>query len=224
MKKVHIIILSLIGIVSFAAAFGTGFILKRNKAIAATAKAAAAASAQTATPSAKTETPEDPTKNLNETALPENQLTSLIYDLRQKVEEAKNKQKEIEQDALRVKITHQTLASEIEQLNQLRENLNQTLLTLQEKERSIRNNLTEIESAEKANLVKLAAYYDKMDPTQSAKILTTMTANNQIKDAVKILYYMSERTVSKLLGEIATTKPETASALSLLLKQIKEKP
>jgi flagellar motility protein MotE (MotC chaperone) len=63
-----------------------------------------------------------------------------------------------------------------------------------------------------------------MDTTQSAKILTTMASNNQIKDAVKILYYMSERNAGKLLGEIGTTRPDTASELSLQLKQIKEKP
>jgi flagellar motility protein MotE (MotC chaperone) len=223
MNKLHIIVLALTGTISFGAAFGTGFILKRNKALAATA-AAAAASAQAATPPAKTATPVNLAENFNETTLSENQLKTLIYDLRQKMEDTKDRQKEIEQDAERINITHQTLASEIEQLNQLRENLNQTLLAIQEKERSIRDSLTEIEAVEKTNLTKIAATYDKMDPAQSAKILTTMAANNQTKDAVKILYYMSERSVAKLLGEIGTTRPETAGALSLLLKQIKEKP
>jgi flagellar motility protein MotE (MotC chaperone) len=223
MNKLHIIVLILTGTVSFGAAFGTGFILKRNKALAAAASAGTI-SAQAATSSAKTATPVNLTENFNETTLSENQLKTLIYDLRQKIEDTKNRQKEIEQDAERIIITRQTLAGEIEQLNQLRENLNQTLLTLQEKECSIRDSLTEIEAVEKANLVKIAATYDKMDPTQSAKILTTMVSNNQIKDAVKILYYMSERSAGKLLGEIGTTRPETASTLSLLLKQIKEKP
>jgi flagellar motility protein MotE (MotC chaperone) len=161
---------------------------------------------------------------VGETNMSEGQLKSLIYDLRQKMEETKNKQKELEQEAGRIEITRQTLAGETEQLNQLRENLNKTLSAMQEKERSINEKMTEIESVEKANLQRIAATYDKMDTTQSAKILTTMVTNNQTKDAVKILYYMSERSAGKLLGEIGTTRPETASTLSLMLKQIKEKP
>jgi flagellar motility protein MotE (MotC chaperone) len=223
MKKLHIIVLTLTGVISFGAAFGTGFILKRNKALAATA-AAAAAQAKAAETKPAIVLPPNLTENFSGTNLSENQLKTLICDLQEKMEEVKGKQKTIEQDTERINITRQTLAGEVEQLNQLRENINQTLLTLQEKERSIRNSLTEIEAVEKANLTKIASSYDKMDPAQSAKILTTMASNNQIKDAVKILYYMSERNAGRLLGEIGTTRPETASALSLQLKQIKEKP
>jgi flagellar motility protein MotE (MotC chaperone) len=223
MKKSHIMVLTLTGVISFGAAFGTGFILKRNKAHAATA-AAAAAHAKAAEVKPTIALPPNLTENFSGTTLSENQLKTLICDLQEKMEDVKGKQKAIEQDTERVNITRQTLAGEVEQLNQLRENVNQKLLTLQEKERSIRNSLTEIEAAEKANLTKIAAMYDKMDPAQSAKIIITMASNNQTKDAIKILYYMSERSASKLLGEIGTTRPETASALSLLLKQIKEKP
>jgi flagellar motility protein MotE (MotC chaperone) len=228
MTKLQLIVLILTGTLSFGAAFGTGFILKRNKAMAATS---AAASAVSTAAQAKTQTgkpgsflPATLTENFSGTTLSENQLKSLICDLQEKMEDVRDRQQENEQNTERINITRQTLAGEIEQLNQLRENLNQTLLTLQEKERSIRDSLTEIEAVEKTNLVKIAATYDKMDTTQSAKILTTMASNNQIKDAVKILYYMSERNAGKLLGEIGTTRPDTASELSLQLKQIKEKP
>lgn len=225
MKKLHIILLAVIGIVSFTAAFGAGFIIKRNKAAAAAAATSPpAVAAESKTSSAKPAFPPNPMDTVGETNMSEGQLKSLIYDLRQKMEETKNKQKELEQEAGRIEITRQTLAGETEQLNQLRENLNKTLSAMQEKERSINEKMTEIESVEKANLQRIAATYDKMDTTQSAKILTTMVTNNQTKDAVKILYYMSERSAGKLLGEIGTTRPETASTLSLMLKQIKEKP
>jgi flagellar motility protein MotE (MotC chaperone) len=233
MKKIHIIIVALIGIVSFTAAFGTGFVIKRNKAAAAAAVAAKAEAEALAAAAAKDQAPQanpeielspDLTESFSGTTLSENQLKTLICDLQAKMETVKSKQEELDKDNERISITRQTLAGEVEQLNQLRESLNQTLIALQEKERTVRATLTEIEAVEKTNLVKIAATYDKMDPTQSAKILTTMAGNNQIKDAVKILYYMSERNAGKLLGEIGTTRPETASALSLLLKQIKEKP
>jgi beta-glucanase (GH16 family) len=50
-----------------------------------------------------------------------------------------------------------------------------------------------------------------------------MVTNQQSKDAVQILYYMSDRTCAKVLGEIANTKPDAAAMLSLELKRIKEK-
>jgi flagellar motility protein MotE (MotC chaperone) len=225
MKKLHIILLAVIGIVSFTAAFGAGFIIKRNKAAAAAAATPPPAAAhEPKTASVKPAFSANSMDSIGEMNMSEGQLKSLIYDLRQKMEETKNKQKELEQEAGRIEITRQTLAGETEQLNQLRENLNKTLSAMQEKERSINEKMTEIESVEKANLQRIAATYDKMDTTQSAKILTTMVTNNQTKDAVKILYYMSERSAGKLLGEIGTTRPETASTLSLMLKQIKEKP
>jgi flagellar motility protein MotE (MotC chaperone) len=224
MTKLQLILLMLTGTFSFTVAFGTGFILKRNKAAAATPAHAAAAQNQTQGTKTGPVLPPDLTENFSGTTLSENQVKSLICDLQEKMDDVKARQNEIEQDAERVNITRQTLAEEFEQLNQLRESINQSLLSLQDKERAIRDSLTEIEAVEKANLVKIATTYDKMDPAQSAKILVTMASNNQIRDAVKILYYMSERNAGKLLGEIGTTRPETASALSLLLKQIKEKP
>jgi hypothetical protein len=36
------------------------------------------------------------------------------------------------------------------------------------------------------------------------------------------MYYMSDRVAAKVLGEIGTSNPEAAAALSLQLKRIKE--
>jgi flagellar motility protein MotE (MotC chaperone) len=134
----------------------------------------------------------------------------------------KDKQKDLDQQAQRIELARQTLQEEIEQLNQLREKLNLTLTSLQEKERTIRDSLIEIETIEKGNLQRIAATYDKMDSTQAGKILATMASNKQTLDAVKILYYMSERSAGKLLGEIGNASPEVAGALIIQLKQVKE--
>ena len=47
-------------------------------------------------------------------------------------------------------------------------------------------------------------------------------AYSSFDDAVKILYYMSERTKAKLLAEVATSEPALAAALCKRLKQIVE--
>lgn len=41
-------------------------------------------------------------------------------------------------------------------------------------------------------------------------------------DAVKILYYMSERTKAKVLAEVVTTQPQLAAILVQRLKQVTE--
>ena len=52
--------------------------------------------------------------------------------------------------------------------------------------------------------------------------MLSMAANNQLQDAVKILYYMNDRNAGKLLGEIGSTQPDIAGVLSLQLKRVKE--
>jgi flagellar motility protein MotE (MotC chaperone) len=226
MKKTQIILLAVTGVISFAATFGVGFILKKNKAVPAAANAATPAPLTAAqdskTPAAKAETPRSETTTTGESAMSESQLKTLIYDLRQKMQDYKDKQKELEQEAQRIEIARQGLQEEVEQLNQLREKLNLTLSALQEKERTVRDSLIKVETVEKTNLQRIAATYDKMDPAQAGKILATMVSNSQTKDAVKILYYMSERNAGKLLGEIGAANPETAGMLSLQLKQVEE--
>lgn len=95
----------------------------------------------------------------------------------------------------------------------------------------------EIDKNEQTNLLTLAATYDKMDVTSASKIVTNMCMSDESEkgqekkieessgsfdDAVKILYYMTERTKAKLLAELATSEPQLAAALSQRLKQIVE--
>jgi hypothetical protein len=61
-----------------------------------------------------------------------------------------------------------------------------------------------------------------MDPSQSGKIMMNMAANNQMADVVKILYYMNERNAARVLGEIGSTQPDVAAALSLQLKRVRQ--
>ncbi len=224
MKKMHIIIISAAGLLSFAAMFGTGLFIKKSRAL-----------TMPAQPAAHTEVSQkEPNKDsgvlasLNSAALTEEmgmsetQLKSLIFDIRQKMKEYENNQKQIDQEKQQVEIARQTLQDEVERLNQLREKLNLSLATLKDKESTLQKTVLEIETVEKANLQRIAGTYDKMDPAQAGKILSTMAANNQMQDAVKIMYYMSDRIAGKVLGEIGTSNPEAAAALSLQLKRVKE--
>ncbi|MHC4571754.1 MAG: hypothetical protein ACYS0C_06730, partial [Planctomycetota bacterium] len=86
----------------------------------------------------------------------------------------------------------------------------------------------EIAKSEKANLLSIAAAYDKMDSASAGKILTNMSqmqdgsGSTTFDDAVKILHYMTERTKAKLLAELVTSEPKLAAVLCQRLKQIIE--
>ena len=71
---------------------------------------------------------------------------------------------------------------------------------------------------EQKNLKRAAAIYDKMDPESAAKIVEDMCDNGQEEDAAKILHYMQERSVAKLLAAIADKKK--VARLNELMKRI----
>lgn len=225
MKKIHIICIAGAGLISFLSVFGGGLWLKKKNAPAPTAASenpAAAVTPEGQTGSGSILAELNSATMTEELGMSETQLKNLIFDIRQKMKEYEIKEKQLEQEKQQVEIARQTLAQDVERLTQLQEKLNFALAAIQDKERALEKSLLEINTLEKTNLQRIAGTYDKMDPAQSGKILSTMAANNQVQDAVKILYYMSERIAGKVLGEIGTSSPEAAAALSLQLKRIKE--
>ncbi len=227
MKKIHILLLLAASLLSFGSAFGVSFWIKKSRSVPAEQNIAQGQNASR-TPSDDTaqnsilESLMARSQAADDLGMSETQLKNLIFDIRQKMQEYNDKQKVLEQEKQQIEITRQTLQDEIEQLNQLQEKLNLALISIKDKEKAIQNSIVEIESLEKTNFQRIAGTYDKMDPAQAGKILATMVTNNQMPDAVKILYYMNERSAGKLLGEVGTNAPEIAAALSLQLKRIRE--
>jgi len=86
--------------------------------------------------------------------------------------------------------------------------------------------MIKIEKVEQQNLVSIAATYDKMDSASAAVIMTNMSKvsdskkSSDIDDAVKILYYMTERTKAKVLAEMTKTQPEITALFCKKLKKI----
>lgn len=233
MKKTMILLIAAAGLVSFASSFGVSYFLKKKAAQQniTDAKNAASATVQT-TPDKPTEgkfqtlsaDASSQTDTLEYTArsMSERQLQNLIFDLREKIQEYQNRQKELDLQAQQLDIAKQTLQSDIEQLQQLQEKLSLTLATLNEKQQQLQKSVLEIEQIEKANFQRLASTYEKMDAAQAGKIMLNMATGSQLQDVVKILYYMNDRSAGKLLGEMANTRPEVAAVVSVQLKRIKE--
>lgn len=167
----------------------------------------------------------------------ERQLRNLIHDVREKMQEYKNKLQDLAVQEQRLQVAQDVLKKDIENLDNLRIELTSIIANIRSERNKLLKSRLEITQAETANLVSIAATYDKMEVSGASKIMTNMCSipdpnqaqgsgvskwGGNFDDAVKILYYMTERTKAKLLAELANSEPKLAAALCQRLKQIVE--
>lgn len=231
MKKLQIILLASAGLVSFVSAFTVSWFIKRSQPV---LPDTAQKQVQEGTspvmfdisgPGSNTETSlleDDATSYRLSKSMTEKQLKSLIYDIREKMKEYRYSEKELDRRKQRMQVIQDTLQEDIDRLDTLRVQLTSILSNLQQQEHSLKQTILKINKTEQANMKNLAARYDKMSTDLASNIMINMASNNQLNDAVKIMYYMSERTSGKLLGEIGNSKPNLAALISLQLKRIQE--
>ena len=170
-------------------------------------------------------------------AMTKQQLENLIQEVRQKMREYDDRLQAIAMRERRLEVAQNVLAEDIESLDNLRLEVASTITTLKSEQDALIKSRLEIDSKEKANLITIAATYDRMDVTGASKILISMCKpddstsaepskvarkSESYEDAVKILHYMTERTKGKLLAEVASSEPELAADLCQRLKQIVE--
>ncbi|MHC4508522.1 MAG: hypothetical protein ACYTAO_06115 [Planctomycetota bacterium] len=166
----------------------------------------------------------------------EQQLKNLIQDIREKMREYDNRRQALTVREGRLQMAQEVLKEDIDKLNNLQVELASTVASLKSERDKLFKSRLEIDRAERVNLVSIAATYDKMEASSAGKILTNMCAvggeeaqsseasrgYGSFDDAVKILHYMTERTKAKVLAELAVAEPALASALCRRLKQIVE--
>lgn len=162
----------------------------------------------------------------------EQQLKSLVYEVREKIQDYDSKLRDIELREQRLQTAHNTLKEDIGNLNNMRVELASIVANLKSERDKLLKTRVEIEQAEKANLMSVAAAYDKMDAASASKILSSMSTNQTedgtatgssgFDDAVKILHYMTERTTAKVLAEMVNSEPKLAAAICQRLKKINE--
>jgi len=164
--------------------------------------------------------------------LTEQQLKSLVYEVRERIQQYNTKLKDIELREQRLQIAHDTIKEDIENLNDMRIELALIVANLKSERDKLLKTRLEIDQAEKTNFVSIAATYDKMDPASASKILSSICTkqkgeekidgSNGIDDAAKILHYMTERTTAKVLAELVNTQPKLAALICQRLKEISE--
>ncbi len=173
-------------------------------------------------------------ENVMARAMTEKQLKYLVYEVQEKMQEYNNKLQGLESRERRLQVAHDALKKDIENLNNLRIELVTAVAALKDERDKLLKSRVEVAQAEKANLAKIAATYDKMDSASASKILTSMCSrptpsggsadsDSKMDDAVKILHYMTERTKAQVLAQLVTTEPKLAASLCERLKQVVEK-
>ncbi|MCP4613801.1 MAG: hypothetical protein GY845_34360 [Planctomycetes bacterium] len=238
MSKKLIIITALAGLVSFAGAFATGWL---------TAPAppedpgesiqqeivGVGAVPEIPRPVAETTGIIGTASGGDRKAMTEKQLRNLVFEVREKVQEYDDKLQNLAVREQRLQRTQDTLKEDIQNLDNLRIELATIVADIKSERDKLLKTRLEVAQAEKDNLVLIAATYDKMDASSASKILVSMcTSQTQpgkidsqsrgFDEAVKILYYMTERTTAKLLAEVTTAEPKLAAFLTQRLKQIVE--
>jgi hypothetical protein len=242
MSKKFIIITAAAGLLSFAGAFAFALLTRPSKTIPSDElKQPALADEKSESPLTGSQSAEINTVAVTSgpmtKAMTEQQLKNLILEIRGKIQDYNNKLLALGVREKRLQLSQDMLKKDIENLNDLRIELASAVANLKSERDKLLKSRLEIDQTEKTNMVSIAATYDKMDVSGASKILTNMCAaqdtskmqeieagnvSSSFDDAVKILYYMSERTKAKLLAELATSEPALAAALCKRLKQVVE--
>jgi len=228
-NKKLIIIVSASGLVSFVTMFIVAWLTKPSAEIPSTE--AAQTTSATEEPILKLPQPQVATASTADTidsnlkkAMTEKQLKSLVYEVREKIQEYDSKLESIKLREQRLQIAGDTLKKDIERLDNLRIKLALTIASLKTERDKLLKSRVEIAKIEKNNLIAIAATYDKMASEAAGQILINIsqTQDSSADDAIKILYYMSERTKAKVLASIAETEPAISAYFCKRLKQIVE--
>ena len=227
MNKKLIIIISAAGLVSFAGMFAFAWLTKptpqtQNYEAEQATPAHQQAALKLAPPQMLTTSSLAAVDNKTKNTMTEKQLKNLVYEVREKIQEYDHKLEALKIREQRLQTAQETLKTDIEALNNLRIELASTVASLKSEQDKLLKSKVEIAKTEKNNLISIAAAYDKMATEAAGQILTNMSQaqNDNADDAVKILYYMSERTKAKVLASIAETEPAISAYFCRQLKQI----
>ncbi len=170
-------------------------------------------------------------------ALTEQQLKSLVQDVRQKMREYEDRLQAIAMRERRLQVAQNVLKEDIENLDNLRVEVASAITGLKSERDKLAKSRLEIDQKEKANLISIALTYDVMKPDAASQILASLCKPQESEqqkgpdvgpessgydDAVKILHYMEDRPKANVLAQLATSEPILAAGLCQRLKQIVE--
>ena len=147
------------------------------------------------------------------------QLVELIREVREKLEEIRRRSRELDVREKRLRIAEGMLKKDADDLEDLRIQLTAPLNNLKDAKDELDRTRVQIATGEVTKLKRVAKIFEKMPGEEGGKKIVAMCTNRQLDDAAKILNYMSDKGVAKIMAEIPDDK---AVPLVQALKQIRE--
>jgi len=130
------------------------------------------------------------------------ELVALIKEVRAKIDEYNRRQMDLDKREKRIGMAKESLDRQAKELEKLRTEIVAPLARLKEVQDQLRASRIVISKEELANIRKIALIYQTKETTAAAETIVAMCKNKQQDDAVKILYFMSERSAGKVLAAI----------------------
>jgi flagellar motility protein MotE (MotC chaperone) len=213
--KIAILILMGLGAATFGASYGVSLWLGASTGTAAADVAQGVADAVDARDAADDDVPEMATAHLGE-----KHLMALVQQVRSKLDECRQHEKDLEAHQRRLQVAREDLRKEAQHLETLRARLASAAARLKESRTALEDTRLAVQADEQRNLKHTAEIYDVMEAEAAAQIIENMCKNQQHDDAAKILHFMKERSVGKLLAAISD--PNLVADLCQKMKRIRE--
>jgi protoporphyrinogen oxidase len=134
----------------------------------------------------------------------------------------KVKEKMLSEKEGRIQMSMEELHKNIKEMEGLRVKLVAQVTSIKQQHTILNNKLVMIGTVEKDNIIKTASIYDKMKTAQASESMINLAKSEQMDYAVKITYYMTERTSANLLAEITKEEPVLAAKMIERLRWIEE--
>ncbi|MFO8014498.1 MAG: hypothetical protein R6X20_14465 [Phycisphaerae bacterium] len=212
--KFAILILMGLGAATFGASYGVSLWLGTGAGTA-TAEVAQKIAEERSEKATETEAPKMATAHLGE-----KHLMALVQQVRGKLDQCRLREKDLAAHQRRLQVAREDLRKEAQHLETLRARLAAAAARLKESRAALEASRLAVQADEQRNLKHTAEIYDVMDAEAAARIIENMCKNQQHDDAAKILHFMKERSVGKLLAAISD--PNLVADLCQKMKRIRE--
>lgn len=151
------------------------------------------------------------------------QVSDLVKTLRARIDMYNQKLQELTEKEKRLQKTQEDLKKQADELADLQAKLNAPLNNLKTQIEDLKKTQVVIKQDHRENLVQIASVYAKMAPAEASQVLQTMCSNRQDEDAAKILYFVSLQS-DRQAGKIVDSFSDKAVAARLveLMKRIRD--
>ena len=133
----------------------------------------------------------------------ESKLENLTSELNRQKMDLSKRSRQLDNRERQIKVAAGQLAEAARDLESMRLQLAAPLVRLKSLKESLEQTRLTISREETTNLKGIAKTYEQMSTESSSKVIEAMCTGNQIRDAAKILQFMSDRGRAKLLSSLS---------------------